>query len=49
MMPNYVTFARLFDVYTFRLWTIQSDKGTHVTASVLALIVVALTLMLILN
>ena len=26
MMLNYVTFARLFDVYTFGLWTIQNEQ-----------------------
>ena len=49
MMLNYVTFARLFDVYTFRLWTVQSDKNTHLTTSLLALIMAASTLLLILG
>ena len=49
MMLSYVTFARLFDLYTFRLWAVQSDKSNHLTTSLLALIVAALTLISILE
>ena len=49
MMLNYVTFTCLFDVYTFRFSTTQSDKSTHPITSLLALIGAASTLMSILE
>ena len=49
MILNYVTFARLFDEYTSRLWAVQSDKSTHLTAPLLTFDAAVLTLMLVLG